>query len=60
MTENQIKMLRTLIRDEIKSAVQTENKYQFALEQEKANDQSWKTFAKFFETSMDTPNNWHM
>ena len=48
MTKEQIEMLRTLIRGEIEAAIQNENGYRFAFEQEKANDQGWETFMNSF------------
>jgi hypothetical protein len=48
MTNEQIEMLRRLIRGEIEAALMNENEYRFAYEQEKANDQGWETFINTF------------
>ena len=48
MTKEQILMLRQLIQGEIEAAIQNENGYRFAFEQEKANEQGWETFMKTF------------
>lgn len=48
MTEKQLELLRQLIKGEIEAALQNENEYRFAFEQEIANDQAWETFARTF------------
>ena len=49
MTEEQIKMLRTLIQGEIEYAMRSEHITDvFAFEQEKANDQGWNQFKESF------------
>jgi hypothetical protein len=48
MTEQQIDLLRTLIQAEIEYAIQNENDYRFAFEQDKANEQAWETFKRTF------------
>jgi hypothetical protein len=48
MTDEQIDTLRVLIQGEIEAALQNENGYRFAFEQEQANDQGWETFKKLF------------
>ena len=54
MTKEQILMLRQLIRGEIESALQNENGYRFAFEQEKSNDQGWETFVNTFIKQEET------
>ena len=54
MTEEQIKMLRTLIRGEIEASLMNENGYRFAFEQEQANDQGWETFMNTFIKQEET------
>jgi hypothetical protein len=48
MTKEQIEMLRCLIQGEIEAAIQNENGYRFAFEQEQSNDQGWETFIDSF------------
>jgi len=48
MTKEQIEILRSLIRGEIEAAMQNENGYRFAFEQEQANEQGWETFLNTF------------
>jgi hypothetical protein len=48
VTKEQIEILRLLIQGEIEAALQNENDYKFAFEQEKANDQAWETFIDSF------------
>jgi hypothetical protein len=50
MTDEQIDTLRTLIQGEIEAALQNENGYRFAFEQEQTNDQGWETFKKLFKS----------
>lgn len=52
MTEEQIKMLRTLIQGEIEYANRSEHVTDvFAFEQEKANDQAWEQFIQTFKNA---------
>jgi hypothetical protein len=59
MTNEQLKMLRSIIQGEIEAAIMAESDYRFVHEQEHSNDQAWETLADSFERSMEVPNNWH-
>jgi hypothetical protein len=48
MTKEQIEILRSLIKAEVELALQNENGYMWAFEQEKSNDQGWETFIDSF------------
>ena len=60
MTNEQLKMLRSIIQVEIKAAIMAESDYGvFAVhEQEHSNDQAWETLAQSFG-HIDAPSNWH-
>ena len=58
MTNEQLNMLRSIIQGEIEAAIMAENEYKFVHEQERSNDQAWKTLAQSFG-HIDAPNNWH-
>ena len=49
MTDEQLKILRELIKAEVELALQNENGYMWAFEQEKSNDQGWETFKETFK-----------
>jgi hypothetical protein len=53
MTKEQIEMLRTLIQGEIEAALQNQNGYKFAFEQEVANEQGWQTFIDSFNPTFN-------
>jgi hypothetical protein len=46
MTNEQLKMLRSIIQGEIEAAIMAENGYRFVHEQEHSNDQAWETLAQ--------------
>lgn len=54
MTKEQIEMLRGLIRGEIEAALQNENEYRWAYEQEAANKEGWETFIDSFKFNITT------
>jgi hypothetical protein len=58
MTNEQLKMLRSVIQGEIEAAIMAENDYRFVHEQEHSNDQAWETLAQSFGR-IDAPSNWH-
>ena len=58
MTNEQLKMLRSIIQGEIEAAIMAENDYRFVHEQEHSNDQAWETLAQSFG-HIDAPSNWH-
>jgi hypothetical protein len=53
MTDEQLKMLRTLIQGEIEYAQQAEANFWGSFDQEKSNDQGWETFMETFTTEQD-------
>jgi hypothetical protein len=60
MTNEQLKMLRSVIQGEIEAAIMAESDYSFFAvhEQEHSNDQAWETLAQSFG-HIDAPSNWH-
>ena len=48
MTNEQLKMLRSVIQGEIEAAIMAESDYRFVHEQEHSNDQAWETLAQSF------------
>ena len=58
MTNEQLKMLRSVIQGEIEAAIMAESDYRFVHEQEHSNDQAWETLAQSFG-HINAPNNWH-
>ena len=58
MTDEQLKMLRSIIQGEIEAAIMAENDYKFVHEQERSNGQAWETLAQSFG-HIDAPSNWH-
>ena len=58
MTNEQLKMLRSVIQGEIEAAIMAESDYRFVHEQEHSNDQAWETLAQSFG-HIDAPSNWH-
>jgi hypothetical protein len=55
MTNEQLKMLRSVIQGEIEAAIMAESDYRS--KQEHSNDQAWETLAH--PLSIDAPSNWH-
>jgi kynurenine formamidase len=49
MTNEQLKMLRSIVQGEIEAAIMAENDYRF---------QAWETLAQSFG-HIDAPSNWH-
>jgi hypothetical protein len=58
MTNEQLKMLRSVIQGEIEAAIMAESDYRFVHEQEHSNDQAWETLAQSFN-HISAPSNWH-
>ena len=56
MTNEQLKMLRSVIQGEIEAAIMAESDYRFF--EEHSNDQAWETLAQSFG-HIDAPSNWH-
>jgi hypothetical protein len=56
MTNEQLKMLRSVIQGEIEAAIMAESDYRFVYEQEHSNDQAWETLAQSFG-HIDAPSN---
>jgi hypothetical protein len=58
MTNEQLKMLRSIVQGEIEAAIMAENDYRFVHEQERSNLKAWETLAQSFG-HIDAPSNWH-
>ena len=53
MTNEQLKMLRTLIQGEIEYAQQAEQNFWGSFDQERSNDQRWEIFMETFAGEQD-------
>jgi hypothetical protein len=58
MTNEQLKMLRSVIQGEIEAAIMAENDCKFDYERERLNLKAWETLAQSFG-HIDAPGNWH-